>query len=171
MVSREDRGRAARRLGRRTIHGPQTVEAYLRATSPPRYMQRLREMEVEFDAQRRRLEAAYAALLAAHGERIETFAVRWRTTARAWRFDRLNELIRQHNTWYPVEADLPMSPQTRDYVAVGGRSYRRIELGPDWILEHFPPNQRMPQPPPAPLELPREPAARPRAAGVQRTFA
>ena len=32
-----------------------------------------------------------------------------------------------------------MDPRTRDYVPIAGRSYRRRELGPDWILELFPP--------------------------------
>ena len=48
----------------------------------------------------------------------------------AARFDELNELIRQHNDWYPIERDLPMDLRTRDYVKVNGRSYRRPELGP-----------------------------------------
>ena len=38
----------------------------------------------------------------------------------------LNELIAQHNDWYPVERDLPLNPRTGDYVRVGGRY--RIEL-------------------------------------------
>ena len=56
----------------------------------------------------------------------------------SWRFDDLNELIRTHNEWYPVERDLPMDLRTRDYVLINGRSYRRPELGPAWVLEHFP---------------------------------
>jgi hypothetical protein len=31
-----------------------------------------------------------------------------------------------------------MNPRTKDYVLVNGHSYRREELGPDWILERFP---------------------------------
>jgi len=31
-----------------------------------------------------------------------------------------------------------MNPRTGDYVPVGGRSYRRPVLGPDWVLEQFP---------------------------------
>ena len=59
--------------------------------------------------------------------------------AHAPAFDDLNELIRQHNEWYPIERDLPMDLRTRDYVQVNGRSYRRPELGPEWVLEQFPP--------------------------------
>ena len=66
------------------------------------------------------------------------FARRWRAIAHGWSFEELNELIRTHNEWYPVERDLPMDIHTRDYVLINGRSYRRRELGPDWILEQFP---------------------------------
>lgn len=154
----EGRSRAARRLGRRTIKGPQTVEAYLRASSPPRYMQRLREMEVEFEAQVRRLETAYGSLRDACGGDSKAFASRWRAQARSWCFDHLNDLIRGHNAWYPVEANLPMNPRTRDYVALRGQSYRRIELGAEWILEHFPPRPPRGRHRPAiPPHVPREP--------------
>ena len=57
--------------------------------------------------------------------------------AEAWSFEDLNELIRTHNEWYPVERDLPMDLRTRDYVLVNGRSYRRRELDAGWILEQF----------------------------------
>jgi hypothetical protein len=50
----------------------------------------------------------------------------------------VNDLIERHNRWYPVEARLPMDPRTRDYVKVGGRSYRRDPLDESWILERFP---------------------------------
>jgi hypothetical protein len=142
----------------RALSGPQVVEAYLRGNLPPRYMRRLREIEVEFQAQRRRLEAAYRALEDACGYDADLFSRRWRARASAWPFDKLNELIRQHNAWYPVEANLPMDPRTRDYVAVRGASYRRMELGPAWVLEHFPPaTRRDAERPKVPLRVPREP--------------
>ena len=146
---------------RRLLRGPDVVEAYLRADSLPRYIQRLREIETEFQAQRRRLEAAYRSLEEAWGHDAETFARRWRLRARAWRFERLNQLIREHNEWYPVEASLPMDPRTRDYVPVNGRSYRRIELGPEWVLGHLPPAPRGEgEAPRLPSRPPQEPRAR-----------
>ena len=53
-----------------------------------------------------------------------------RAFAHRCRFDELNELIRQHNEWYPIERDLPMDLRTRDYVLINGRSYRREPLPP-----------------------------------------
>ena len=134
------------------------MEAYLKADAPPAYMRRLRKIEIEFQHQLRRLEAAYRALDAVCGHDAALFSHRWQAQVRDWRFERLNELIREHNMWYPVEADLPMDPRARDYVPVRGRSYRRTELGADWVLEHFPPAPPgSVARPPAPARVPREP--------------
>ena len=122
----------------------------------PRYMQRLREIETEYLLQRSRLESVYLELAEDCGPDAGAFATRWRAAAGAWRFDSLNELIREHNAWYPIEASLPMDPRSRDYVPVRGASYRRLELGPDWVLEQLPP-RRGPTPPRLPLRAPREP--------------
>ncbi len=138
------------------LSGPQTVEAYLRASSPPRYMQRLREIEIEFGVQRRRLEDAYRWLAEDCGRDTELFARRWQAEAANWHFGELNALIREHNEWYPVESNLPMDPRTRDYVPIRGGSYRRVELGPDWVVEHFPPRGRGPATPRLPRHVPRE---------------
>jgi hypothetical protein len=126
------------RFSRRSLKGPRTAEEYLRAETPPAYVRRLRAIEIEFQSQRRQLEIAYRAVQADCGHDADLFSRRWRARAQRWRFDHLNELIREHNTWYPAEANLPMDPRIRDYIPIGGRSYRRIELGPDWVLEHFP---------------------------------
>jgi hypothetical protein len=129
-------------LSRRTRQTKRTVESYLKAGVMPRYMERLREIETGLRTERRRLERAYRELQEEYGHDADGFARRWRARARATRFERLNELIREHNDWYPVEANLPMDPRTRDYVLIRGRSYRRAELTPEWILEQFPPRPR-----------------------------
>jgi hypothetical protein len=128
------------RISRRTIAGPEAVEAYLRGNSAPRYMQRAVEIEAAYQAHRRDLEDAYASLIEECGADPSAFAERWRARVRRWSFDDLNDLIREHNDWFPIEVNLPMSPRTRDYVPIRGRSYRRLELGPEWVLEHFPPS-------------------------------
>jgi phosphoserine phosphatase len=131
----EQLGRPISARGRLT---QRSVDAYLRAGVAPRWMQRLNDIEREMARHRRRLERARAALREECGDDAEAFARRWTALARTWRFDDVNELIRQHNEWYPVERDLPMDLRTRDYVRVNGRSYRREELGPGWVLEQFP---------------------------------
>lgn len=154
------RGAAHSRV-RRVVSNPQSVESYLRGSSPPRYMLRLRQIETVFQAERRRLDAAYRELLETHGDHAERFSHRWRSVARAWRFEHLNHLIREHNLWYPVEASLPMDPRTRDYRPVRGACYRRLELDSKWVLEHFPPDPRVaPDRPAPPSRAPREPLER-----------
>ena len=97
---------------------------------PLPYMRRAREIDDETERHRGRLAEAYAE----HRDDPEG----WRRIAARWDFGDVNELIERHNRWYPVEAQLPMDPRTRDYVKVGGRSYRRNLLDSDWILEQFP---------------------------------
>ncbi len=72
------------------------------------------------------------------GDDPAAFGERWRRLAHSWSFDRVNELIHQHNEYYPIERDLPVDPRTGDYVTVTGRPYRREPVGPEWILERFP---------------------------------
>ena len=106
-----------------------SIEAYLRGEALPRYMQRASEIDRAVRRHTEELRRAYAAAGARE---------RWREIAHRWSFEEVNQLIREHNEWYPVERDLPMNPRTKDYVLVNGRSYRRELLGPDWILQRFP---------------------------------
>jgi hypothetical protein len=125
-------------ISRRSRQTRRTLDAYLRAGGRPRWMERLSEIEGRTAMEKRRLERLYRALQEECGRNSWLFAERWRELAESYRFDAVNELIRQHNEWYPIERDLPMDPRTRDYVLILGRSYRRTELGPSWVLEHFP---------------------------------
>ena len=126
-------------ISRRSRHTARTLDAYLRAGGRPRWMERLSDIESRTVMEKRRLERSHRALWEECGADAAAFARRWRAFAEACRFDAVNELIRQHNEWYPIERDLAMDPRTRDYVLIHGRSYRRAELGAAWVLEHFPP--------------------------------
>jgi hypothetical protein len=134
----EDPRSGGRPFSERTRMSRRSLEDYLRAGMRPRWMERLIEIERGTAREKRRLAEAHAALRDECGTDRARFARRWRAIARSWRFDELNELIRTHNEWYPVERDLPMDLRTRDYVLINGRSYRRPELGPDWVLKQFP---------------------------------
>ena len=136
MESLEDPRSTGRPLTERARQSARSLEAYLRAGVRPRWMERLIEIESGMARERRRLRRVYDGLRAEHEG--DDFAERWRALADRWRFDELNELIRTHNEWYPVERDLPMNPRTGDYVLVNGKPYRRRELDPGWILEEFP---------------------------------
>jgi len=136
--SLEDPRSGGRPFSSRARETRRSLEEYLRAGVRPRWMERLIEIERGTKRHRRRLGNAYAALREECGDDRAAFARRWHAVARDWRFDEVNELIRTHNEWYPVERDLPMDLRTRDYVLVNGRSYRRRELSADWVLELFP---------------------------------
>ena len=125
-------------MSRRQLADPRALEAYIRSAILPRFIQRLREIEDEVIVHRSRLEREYADLRLSCAGDPQSFETRWRALAASWRFDRVNELIEQHNEYYPIERDLPMDPRTGEYVMITGRSYRREPLGPEWILERFP---------------------------------
>ena len=138
LAKRFEEAVEGRQLSRRARQTKRSVESYLAAGVMPRYMQRLRDIEDATRAHRRRLRATYERVREECGDDRDRFAQRWHVIARRWRFDELNELIREHNEWYPVERGLPLDPRTRDYVRMRGRSYRRDELGPEWVLDRFP---------------------------------
>jgi hypothetical protein len=150
----EDPRSGGRPISERARRTQRSLENYLKAGIRPRWMERLIEIERGTARERRRLAEAYETLQAECGHDRERFASRWRTIAEAWPFDELNELIRTHNEWYPVERDLPMDLRTRDYVLINGRSYRRRELDADWILEQFSPARTAPA---GPRRTPRRP--------------
>jgi len=115
-----------------------TVESYLKAGVKPRWMERVNEIDNAVSHQKKRLARAHRVIHAECDGDRELFARRWTEFASRCRFDELNELIRQHNEWYPIERDLPMDLRTRDYVLINGRSYRREPLSTEWVLRQFP---------------------------------
>ncbi len=127
-----------RPLSRRARQTQRSVEAYLKAGVKPRWMERINEIDRGVATEKQRLGRTYRALQEEYRDHPRAFARRWRAVADAWSFDDLNELIEQHNDWYPIERQLPMDPRTRDYVRFAGRSYRRPVLDSAWVLEHFP---------------------------------
>ena len=132
-----------RPLSSRARQTQRSIEAYLKAGVRPRWMERVAEVDAGIARERRRLGRAHRALYEECAGDAELFERCWRERVASWRFDEdLNELIEQHNEWYPIERDLPVNPRTGEYVPVGGRSYRRPVLGPEWALEHFPPRRR-----------------------------
>jgi hypothetical protein len=136
--SREDDRPHGRPLTHDQLTRERSVEGYLRGAVMPRWMERLREIHAATERHRRELAALYAALREEHAGDPEAFAQAWRRRAERRSFLDVNELIDQHNDWYPVERQLPMDPSTGDYVLIAGRSYRRAPLDADWILRQFP---------------------------------
>ncbi|HWI73542.1 MAG TPA: hypothetical protein VNT55_16410 [Baekduia sp.] len=124
------------------LHRERSVENYLRGAVMPRWMERLRDIESGTRRHRSRLAADYAWLREQHAGDPEAFARAWRALVDARSFEDVNDLVRDHNEWYPVERQLPMDPRTGEYVLIAGRPYTREELTADWALAEFPPDPR-----------------------------
>jgi hypothetical protein len=120
-----------RPLPRRIRRFRPEADRYLASLGGPLpYMQRSRQIDDAIEQHTERLAAAYAE----HRGDAEG----WRRLAERWDFGEVNDLIERHNRYYPIEARLAMDPRTRDFVQVGGRSYRRDPLDAGWIRERFP---------------------------------
>jgi hypothetical protein len=116
------------------------ADAAIRALGGPAlWMRRLREIEDRIEWHEVLLEDAWRTL-AREVDDPDEFARRWEETAGTWRFNRVNQLIDQHNRNFPAEARLPMDPKTRDFVRINGRPYQRRLLDAAWVLERFPPD-------------------------------
>jgi hypothetical protein len=129
---------AGRPLSARARQTARTIDSYLRANARPRWMERAMQVDRAIATATEGLERAYETLREETGHDPHAFARRWADFVDARDFEDVNELIRQHNEWYPIERDLPMNPRTGDYVSITGRSHRRPELTRAWVLERFP---------------------------------
>lgn len=130
-------------LSERARLAQRSVESYLTgANNPPRWMERVREIDRQLGRERRLLEAERRVLWARLRGDADRFARAWRAFAsersRSRAYRELNELIRAHNEWYPVERNLPVNPRTGEWVSVGGRSFLRPVVGAEWVLREFP---------------------------------
>jgi len=124
----------------RLRHFRSSAEAYLASAGGPLpYMLRLRSIEQQTAEQEEALADAWHALAGECDGDATRFSRRWRSAARRFSFDEINDLIDRHNRWYPIESNLPMDPRTGDFVLVSERDYRLPPLDTDWILERYPP--------------------------------
>jgi hypothetical protein len=134
--------RRGRAIPTEQLQRERTVESYLRGAVMPRWMERLREIHAETERHRRALADDYEHLARECGDDARRFAETWRERVQSRSFEDVNDIIRQHNEWYPVERQLPMDPRTGEYVLIAGRPYWREELTPEWALQQFPAERR-----------------------------
>jgi hypothetical protein len=138
IVKKREGEDPAHQLSSHALQYQRSLEGYLQAGTRPRWMDRIAEIDQGTSQARRRLQRAYDDLREELGDDRAAFAARWRALAESWDFDQVNERIRQHNEWFPIERQLAIDPRTRDYVKINGRSFRRRELDASWVLEQFP---------------------------------
>jgi len=121
--------------------GKVDAAAYLTASlGMPRWMERLQELDGLVQETEGRLNERWRELAAELAGRPERFAERWRRIAARWDFGAVNELVDQHNRYYPVERKLRFDMRRRDYVDMWGISWRRQPLDAAWVLAAFPPD-------------------------------
>src|SRR3954452_11239878 len=127
------------RSKRRDLQDPHALERYLRGSDPPRWTVRSRDIDRGIEEAREELAEAYAAMEAAIPDPV-AFAAAWRERLADWKFDaHVNELIRQHNEYYPIERMLPIDIRTGEYRLVNGKPYQRPPLDAEWAASEFPP--------------------------------
>jgi hypothetical protein len=133
--------RRARRPLPSAVGGPVDTTAYLTASlGMPRWLERLQELEGLVRETEGRLRMRRRELAAELAGQPERFAERWRQIVARWDFGAVNELVDQHNRYYPVERKLPFDIRRRDYVDMWGIGWRRRPLDADWALAAFPPD-------------------------------
>lgn len=136
LLTRDLEEHRGKPLSRRTRETQRSLESYMKAGVRPRWSERLMEIERYTREHRRALERRLRRLRESVPDEA-VVAMRWAEIAAEWDFGHVNDLIIQHNRWYPIERDLPMDPRTGEYLLVMGRSYRREALDDGWVLREF----------------------------------
>ena len=105
----------------------------------PAWSRRLRRIDTLTDQAQTELRRDWRSLAAQYADDPVAFATAWRERAAAFDFGLVNDLIDRHNRYYPIEANLRISPRTGEYIGPGGREWRRQPLDADWVLSELPP--------------------------------
>jgi hypothetical protein len=130
---------APKRSATPTTSGAVDVAAYVAASlGPPRWLERLQDIESEEIRVLGDLEREWLALAAATGAAPASFAEAWSARATAFDLSELNLLIGRHNEYFPIERRLPFDLRSGDYRAPWGIPWRRTPRDAAWILERFP---------------------------------
>jgi hypothetical protein len=128
-----------RPLARRLRNFKPAPDSYIASLGGPLpYMQRLRAIDELTERHETDLFVEWRELAEACGSDAAAFARRWRARAERADFTAVNDLIAQHNRWFPAESRLPMDPRRRDFALVNGKPYQRRPLDAEWVLDRFP---------------------------------
>ncbi len=132
-------GRTARARRPIPAAGPVDSATYLTASlGPPRWMERLQDIQGYRREYEGRLRARWRALAVELRGRPEEFALGWQGIAAGWDFSAHNRLVEDHNEYYPVERRLRFELRARDYVDMWGIGWRLEPLDSAWALRVFP---------------------------------
>jgi hypothetical protein len=119
--------------------GPVDSATYLTASlGAPRWMERLQDIQGYRREYEGRLHTRWRELALELRGRPEEFALAWRRIAAGWDFSAHNQLVDDHNEYYPVERRLRFELRARDYVDMWGIGWRLEPLDAAWALRVFP---------------------------------
>ncbi|HUT53929.1 MAG TPA: hypothetical protein VM658_11115 [bacterium] len=127
------------------VHIPQVnfdvpLELKVRAKmGPPPYAVRAKYIEDLVEKLERDLEKQWRDLAEAMAERTEHFKKVWTAVVETLELDELNALIKEHNTFYPIEANLQPHPETGQ-IMMGATPWKpKKKVSAADLLKKFPP--------------------------------
>lgn len=105
---------------------------------PPGWALRLKQIHDLRTALTATLDAAWADHARRWQGRPQEFAGRWHAYLAKVDVAALNTLIKKHNEWYPIEAQLPIVYPTGEYHIPTGIEYPQKPITGDALLELYP---------------------------------
>jgi len=106
---------------------------------PPPYATRAKRIEDATEQLIDELGKEHARLADGYQGEPEGFARVWKALVETLELDELNAQIKEHNTYYPMEANLNPDPQTGGFT-IGSTPWKpKKKITPERLLEQFPP--------------------------------
>ncbi len=107
---------------------------------PPHYATRARRIENITQKLMEDLAIEYDGMIDSFGEDTEVFTQQWKNLIGSLELDELNGLIDKHNTYYPMEANLQIDPDSGAPLigSVPWKPTERISI--EGLLKRFPPD-------------------------------
>ncbi|MDY6910966.1 MAG: hypothetical protein SVM79_01200 [Chloroflexota bacterium] len=106
---------------------------------PPHYASRARSIETITHRLLEDLTFEYARMTDEYREKPDLFASKWKELLHSLELDAVNDLIDRHNTYYPIEANLRIDPDSGAYLNGSIPLQAKEHITVDWLLEKFPP--------------------------------
>jgi len=130
--------------GKPLAHRPQNfklplherIKGYL---GPPAFGVRARNVERTIATLHARLHEDYVHLRAKCGPDVARFATAWTRYVESLELGRINGLIAEHNTYYPMEANLRANPDGGGYLLGSTPWEPTPKVTAEGLLERFPP--------------------------------
>jgi len=128
------------------VHIPQVnfdvpLEQKIRARmGPPSYAVRAKYIEDAAEQLEKDLAEQWKRLAEPYRDAPERFTKVWMAVVETLELDELNGYIKEHNTFYPIEANLQPDPETGGFL-IGATPWKpKKKITPELLLKKFPPD-------------------------------